>query len=331
MKKSIYIFSNGEMQRKDNTLFFESEDGQRKYVPVEDTSELMIFGEVSFNKKLLEYLSQKEIIMHYFNYYGYYMGTFYPREHLNSGYMIIQQASHYADDSKRLTLAHLFVSGSLQNIQKVLKYYQGRDKNVAGYLDKITSIDSELPLQITIEQLMAKEGEARQLYYKAFDAILNHEDFEFDKRTRRPPQNNLNTLISFLNVILYTTVLSEIYQTHLDPRIGFLHTSNFRRVSLNLDVAEIFKPVIVDRVIFTLIGKKMIQAKHFEKSIQGISLTSEGKKIVITEFDEKLKDTLSIKDIDKNVSYRRLIRLELYKLEKHLMGEKEYAPFISRW
>lgn len=331
MKKTIYIFSNGDMQRKDNTLFFESEDGHRKYIPIEDTQELMLFGEISINKKLLEYLSQKEILMHYFNYYGYYMGTFYPREHLNSGYMIIQQATTYADDAKRLTLARLFVKGAIQNILKVLKYYLNRDKEIGPTVESIAAIEPLIDTQPSIETLMAKEGEARQLYYSAFDQILQDPDFVFDKRSRRPPKNNINTLISFLNMLVYTTVLSEIYQTHLDPRIGFLHASNFRRFSLNLDVAEIFKPIIVDRVIFTLIGKNMIQDKHFEKGLQGISLTTEGKKIVVQAFDEKLKDTLKVRNISGKVSYRRLMRLELYKLEKHLMGESAYQPYVAQW
>jgi len=104
MKRTIYIFSDGEIKRKGNTLYFES-DGGKKYIPVESTSELFIFGEVTINKRLLEFLTETEIIMHFFNYYGYYIGSFYPREHLNSGYMILKQAEHYLDIDKRLTLA----------------------------------------------------------------------------------------------------------------------------------------------------------------------------------------------------------------------------------
>lgn len=331
MKKSIYIFSNGEIKRKDNTIFFESEEGGRKFIPVEDTQEMMVFGEVTLNKKALEFFSQQEIILHYFNYYGYYVGTFYPREHLNSGHMILKQAEAYLNDTRRLTLACTFVTGALQNIQKVLKYYQAREKAVDKQLEKVISLCATLSDQTGIEQLMAKEGEARQHYYKAFDKILGHALFKFEKRTKQPPQNHLNCLISFLNSLLYTTVLSEIYQTHLDPRIGFLHTSNFRRFSLNLDIAEIFKPIIVDRVIFTLVGKKMLDEKHFDPNLGGILLNESGRKIVVTEFESKLKDTLNIKELGRNVSYRRLIRMECYKLEKDFLGEKPYDPFISKW
>lgn len=113
MKKTIYIFSEGELKRKDNTLYFETE-GKKKYLPVEDIKEIMVFGEVSFNKNFLEFLSQKEILVHYYNYFGYYMGTFYPREHLNSGYMILKQAENYLSSEKRLMLAKAFVWGLLR-------------------------------------------------------------------------------------------------------------------------------------------------------------------------------------------------------------------------
>jgi CRISPR-associated protein Cas1 len=125
--------------------------------------------------------------------------------------------------------------------------------------------------------------------------------------------------------------LSEIYQTHLDPRIGFLHATNFRRFTLNLDVSEVFKPIIVDRVIFTLVNKGILKAGHFEKRLDGIVLNENGREIFVREYDERLKTTFHHRRLGRNVSYRRLIRMELYKIEKHLMGEERYSPFIARW
>ena len=178
---------------------------------------------------------------------------------------------------------------------------------------------------------MGLEGNIRDMYYKGFDNIIENEDFIFEHRTRRPPQNHLNALISFGNSLLYTLVLSEIYKTHLDPRIGFLHTTNFRRFTLNLDIAEIFKPIIVDRIIFTLIGRRMITIDDFEKDMGGILLKENSMKRFVEEFDSKLKTTIQHRELRRNVSYNRLIRIELYKLEKHLIGEREYTPFVSRW
>lgn len=126
-------------------------------------------------------------------------------------------------------------------------------------------------------------------------------------------------------------ILSEIYKTHLDPRIGFLHSTNFRRFSLNLDLAEIFKPILVDRIIFSLINKGEIQAKHFEKELEGILLNEKGRQKFVEKWDKRLKETISHSKLKKKVSYRRLIRLELYKLEKHLMDDKVYKPYLHYW
>ena len=178
---------------------------------------------------------------------------------------------------------------------------------------------------------MAIEGNARDLYYKTFNKIINNDDFEFKRRSRRPPHNRINALISFGNSLVYVVTLSEIYKTHLDPRIGFLHTSNFRRFTLNLDVAEIFKPILVDRVIFYLINKGIINKKHFINSLGGVSLNEKGRMLFIEEFDKRLKTVIQHSSVKRRVSYRRLIRLELYKLEKHLIGEKNYKPFVAHW
>jgi len=330
MKKTIFIFSEGELKRKDNTLYFETENGKR-FLPIEDINEIMVFGEVSFNKKLLELLSQKEILVHYFSFYGYYMGTFYPREHLNSGYMILKQAEHYLDENKRIKIARSFVEGAYKNIRQVLKYYKNRGKDLINVISSLEQQAEEIANLEDINNLMATEGHIRETYYSCFDTIISNRDFSFERRSRRPPQNKLNTLISFGNAIIYTVILSEIYKTHLDPRIGYLHATNFRRFSLNLDIAEIFKPILIDRLIFTLLSKNMITAKDFSKEDNGIVLSEKGKKVFVDELNKRLETTIKHRSISNVVSYRRLLRLEIYKLEKHLIGEKEYEPFIAQW
>ncbi|WAA11986.1 type I-B CRISPR-associated endonuclease Cas1b [Fervidibacillus halotolerans] len=335
MKKTLYIFNNGRLRRKDNSLYFETEE-KRKYIPVEDTNDIYIFGEVEVSKRFLEFISQKEICLHYFNHYGYYIGTFYPREHLNSGHVTVKQAEHYLDKTKRMQLARTFVEGSIEQMRQVLKYYRNRSVESSDITEILNSLQSFLEEvkrkdMTNVDELMSIEGHAREKYYTAFDLIINHPDFVFEKRSRRPPQNRLNALISFGNSMLYTTVLSEIYKTYLDPRIGFLHTSNFRRFSLNLDIAEIFKPILVDRLIFSLINKKVLTKKHFEKLVDGILLNDNGKKLFVAEFDKRLKTTVNHRHLGKTVSYRRLIRLEAYKLQKHLLGENLYTPYQSKW
>jgi CRISPR-associated protein Cas1 len=331
MKKSIYIFSDGELKRKQDTLFFELTSGEKKYIPVENTEEIHIFGEVSINKKLLDFVSQKGIVLHFYNYYGFYEGSFYPREHYNSGMLILKQAEFYNDIEKRIFIARKFVEGAFLNMIKVLEYYNLRGENLEDEITKIKNLGENLEKYSSIEEIMALEGNAKDIYYRSFNKIIKNENFHFEKREKRPPRNRINALISYGNSLLYTYTLSEIYKTHLDPRIGFLHTTNFRRFSLNLDVAEIFKPIIVDRAIFKLVNKEMIKEDNFLEEMGGIYLNDTGRKIFVEEMDNRMKTTIKHKKLGRNVSYRSLIRLELYKIEKHLLGDEIYEPFVIWW
>ena len=101
---------------------------------------------------------------------------------------------------------------------------------------------------------MLVEARARELYYRMINEIISNEDFHFTIRTKRPPKDPINALISFENVYLYNRIATEINKTSLDIRIGFVHFTTNRSQSLNLDLADIFKPIIVDRVIFSLIN-----------------------------------------------------------------------------
>ena len=330
MKKSVYIFSSGNLKRQQNTLRFDSEKGMRM-IPVETTSDIHIFGECDLNTRMLNFLTQQNIPLHIYNYYGYYAGSYMPREQYVSGYLTLQQANHYNRPDRRLELAQQFVLGALKNIEKVLMYYSRRGYELDAILKNIRDAAALVPDQQDIPTLMALEGNARQTYYGAWDTILDNKVFTFGGRSKRPPQNRLNALISFGNSLMYVTCLSEIYRTHLDGRIGFLHTTNYRRYSLNLDVAEIFKPIIVDRVIFTLINKNMLGEKDFSREGGGVFLKEKGRQTFLKTYDTRLKDTLKIARLKRHVSYRRLIRMECYKLEKHLIGDETYTPYVARW
>jgi CRISPR-associated protein Cas1 len=152
-----------------------------------------------------------------------------------------------------------------------------------------------------------------------------------DGRSKQPPQNEINALISFGNMMCYSQCLRAIHQTQLNPTISYLHTPGERRYSLALDIAEIFKPIVVDRVIFKVLNKKEIQERHFEKQLNMCLLNSSGKKIFVQAFEERLQETIQHRSLGRSVSYRHLIKLECYKLSKHLLGIEEYKPFKMYW
>jgi CRISPR-associated protein Cas1 len=249
---------------------------------------------------------------------------------LLSGFLVVKQVQHYLEDQKRLQLAKEFVATAVDNLMRNLKYYRTRKSGVVAWADTMEGNIEDLNRINTISELMGYEGRMRETYYRSFAEILDVE-IDFKKRVRRPPDNMMNALISFGNSLVYTTCLSEIYRTQLDPTVSFLHEPGERRFSLSLDLAEVFKPLLADRAIFKLLNSKMITEKHFDKKLNGCYLDEEGRKIFVKEYDERLKTTIQHRKLKRKVSYRHLIRLECYKLIKHLTEKKRYHGFRAWW
>lgn len=146
-----------------------------------------------------------------------------------------------------------------------------------------------------------------------------------------PPDNMINSLISFVNSLIYSKTLTEIYHTQLNPTISYLHEPESRRYSLCLDLSEIFKPLIGDRLIFSLLNKNQITENSFTRELNFLHLKKEASQLIVNELEKKLQATIMHKDLHRKVSYQYLIRLEAYKLIKHLIEEKEYEGFKMWW
>lgn len=338
MKKTFYLFNPGVLERKDNTLKFTpcAEEGvmpeanaQSRYLPIEDISEFYVFGSLRANSALFNFLGQKDIAVHFFDYYENYTGSFMPRDCLLSGKMLLAQTSHYQSKKKRMVIARKFIEGAAYNMLKNLQYYNRRGKDMEDIMELISKLAAQIPMTQTTEELMGVEGQIRQYYYEAFNLIIN--DFEMGNRTKQPPGNEVNALISFGNMVCYTICLRAIHQTQLNPTISYLHKPGERRYSLALDISEIFKPIIVDRVIFKVLNKKEIQDKHFDKKLNRCLLNTAGKKIFVKALEDRLNETFKHRSLNRSVSYRHLVKLECYKLAKHLLEMEEYKPFKMYW
>lgn len=330
MGETFYIINNGDLKRKDNNIIITGENGESKNLKVEVTDEIYIFGEVNLNTKLLNFISQNGIILHVFNYYGFYSGSYYPRETNISGFLLVNQVRHYDDYDKRLVIAKKILCSSAHNIYRNLRYYNGRGIELVQPMNQIESLANSIDLGNSIEEIMGIEGNIRKTYYSSWNSIIK-QDVEFDKRVKRPPDNMVNTLISFINSLIYTTTLSEIYKTQLNPTISYLHQPGTKRFSLSLDLSEIFKPLIADRMIFSMLNKNQITENDFDNNSNFLYLREKGERKILEEYDKRLNNTIFHKELGREVSYRYLIRLECYKLIKHLIGEKEYEAFKMWW
>ena len=326
MGSTKYISSMGELTRKDNSLCFRK-DGKNIYIPIENTKEIYCLNEVSINSKLLDFLAQNYIIVHFFNYYGGYSGTFYPKDQYMSGRLLIKQVEKFK--SNRIDIARAIVRGIGVNIYEVLYHYYKHDKkDVKVTIDWIRKDFYPLvEAAQNINQLLAIEGDLWMRFYNNFQYFLP-EDFIMNKRVKRPPDNPINALISFGNTLLYTKTISAIFRTHLDQRISYLHEPAERRFSLSLDLSEVFKPVIVYRTIFDLVNNRKIQvSKHFDKKVNYCLLNEEGRKIFIEAFEGRLESVFQHPKLKRKVSYRTALKLDCYKLIKCILEDKDFIPF----
>lgn len=326
MGSTRYIMSMGELTRKDNSLCFKKE-GKNVYIPIENTKEIYCLNEVSINSKLLDFLAQNNVVIHFFNYYDGYSGTFYPRAKYNSGRLLIQQVHTF--ENYRLVVAKAIVKGIGINIYEVLYHYYKHDK--AGVKEVIDWIRNEFYQKVdkaeNIKELMATEGEVWLRFYGTFENFLPT-DFVMNRRVKRPPDNPINALISFGNSLLYTKTISAIYHTHLDQRISFLHEPSEGRFSLSLDISEVFKPAIVFRTIFDLVNNRRLQVeKHFDKKMNYCILNDDGRKIFVEAFEKRMETVFVNSRLKRKVSYRTAIKLDCYKLIKYILEKKEFVPF----
>ncbi len=334
MKKSYYLFNPGRLSRTDNTLKFTPVDDngaeqKPRFLPVEQVDQLFIFGSVDANSAMYNFLGKNEIAVHFFDYYENYTGSFLSKDYLLAGRMLIQQTSHYNSLKKRMVIARKFIEGASWNMIKNLKYYHNRGKELGVRIAKMETYSQNIQGATRVDELMGIEGNIRQVYYQAFNEILN--DFGMEERNKQPPTDPLNALISFGNMMCYAQVLRTLHQTQLNPTISYLHTPGERRYSLALDLAEIFKPILVDRVIFKVLNKKIIQEKDFDQKLNRVLLKDKARMKFIEAFEGRLTETIVHRSLNKSVSYKHLIKLEAYKLQKHLLNMEDYQPLKIWW
>ncbi len=324
--ESKYIFSKGDLSRQDFSIKYKNDMGNF-YLPIEKIKELYCFNDITISTKLLDILATAGIIVHFFNYYENYVGTFYPKNSLISGNLTVKQALTF--EKHRLIIAKAIVNGIAKNIKTVIyHYYRHGTKELKTSIDFYNKdVKALLEKANDIKQILSIEGKIWATFYSNFKYFLPKE-FVINKRVKRPPDNPMNAMISFGNTLLYTKTIAQIYNTHLNQSISFLHEPSEARFSLSLDLSEAFKPIIVFRTIFDLVNNKKITVeKHFEEKLNYSLLNEEGKKIFIEAFENRINQTFEHPKLNRKITYKQAIKLDGYKLIKYILEDKEYIPF----
>lgn len=329
---AYHIISDGILTKKDFSILFENPD-KKMYIPVEATTVISLYSDVILSNEFVKFAATHRLTLRFYDNRGECVGSFYPSYQKTSVKTTIAQSLLYSDEQKRLQIAKKIIIAGTHNIKSNIQYYSRRYGNsdlfdavkaLSGFKKMMNEADS-------VEQLMLIEARMRETYFSCFDSILHADGFKFERRSRRPPRNEVNALISFGNTILYGYIADAILKTDLDIRIAFLHSANRRAQSLNLDIAELFKPIIVDRLIFSLVNKHIIVAhKHFIANDDGsVLLNREGKSLFLSAFKDKLSQKIDVKG--EKLSYEQLISREVWNIRKHILEGDKYTPFKCGW
>ena len=213
--------------------------GKARLFPVESLKHIVVAGSAQFNSELLAFLGKRGVRLSFLDYYGNFSGSLEVANPHTAGAVHLAQAAIILDTERRLTLAKHILSAALHNLLANLRYYSYR-RNVL-LKPTVTAIQKHMQnLQEvhSVEQMMGCEGLARQEYYAAWQHI--NPALAIARRTRRPPTDRINALISFCNGLVYSLCKNELAKTHLDMTLSFIHAPTQTRASLALDLAEIF-------------------------------------------------------------------------------------------
>lgn len=321
-----HIVQNGVLNKKDYSLVFENEK-EKCDLPVGVVDQINIYSDVTIAANALRLISERKIRLSVIDKYGNLIGNYIPTGCGRSSVEFLKQAVFY-ESPQRFDIAQKIEIASIHNLRANVKYYSRRNNHtldevverLSGYMEEMRNVKK-------VEELMLIEAKARHLYYTSFNVILKQEGFFFEKRTRQPPLDAINAMISFGNTLLYNLVLQAIWKTAFDPRIGGVHATTNRNFSLNLDFTDLFKLVIVDRVIFSLVNLLQLQPiLHFEEKESGaVYLNKEGKRIFIKVFEDKMSDKIKIGE--RMYTYKQIIEEEIRKFQRYIVKGEKYKPY----
>lgn len=328
-KDNHHVFADGELSRSEGTLRIDTLDDETKFLPVESIDALYLHGQITFNTRALGLLNDEGVPVHVFGWKDYYKGSYLPKRNHISGNTVVEQVRAYDDPDRRLSIARDIIAASIHNMWRNIRYYNERGESFDDVLHALEVQKNRAEQTDDVDELRGVEATARKQYYACFGSILR-DPFDFDRREYNPPTNEVNALISFLNAMVYTVCVTAIRKTALDPTVGFVHEPGDRRFTLSLDIADIFKPILADRVLFRLVNRQQLSLEDFEQELDGYLLNEDGRLTVLEEFESTLDTTVEHRRLHRNVSYKTLVQTDVYSLKKHILTGEVYHP-TERW
>lgn len=302
-------------------------------IPIHTLDSLICFGGVSLSPYLLDHCAKNGVTVSWFSEYGRFMASMHGP---TTGNVLLRRAQYRQADSEEgsVALARSFILGKISNCRTVLLRHnrQSPDPGLDQATSALSSCLSRLKIPQELEVLRGIEGEAAHIYFGVFDKLLSSTELRFEKRSRRPPRNEVNCLLSFFYTLLCHDMRSALEGVGLDPAVGFLHRDRPGRPSLALDMMEEFRPYMADRLTLTLLNRKQIQKQDFTRTESGAVLLKENpRRELLALWQERKQEKIEHPFLKESMSVGFLWHMQARLLARYLRGDLDgYPPFVMR-
>ncbi|MBU4231749.1 MAG: type I-C CRISPR-associated endonuclease Cas1c [Proteobacteria bacterium] len=337
---TLYVQTSGAYLRLDHeTLKVEIDKEVRLQVPLHHLGSLVLFGEVMVSPALLGRCAQDGRSVTWLSRSGRFLGRL---EGPVSGNVLLRRAQHQAMDSPLLSLevARNLVAGKLKNQRHVIlrsarETDDSRDHELLSHTAQILAeILLQLPAVADPDTLRGLEGAAARHYFAGFSSMIraDRETFAITGRTRRPPLDPTNALLSFLYALLLSDCVAGAQGVGLDPQMGLLHGLRPGRPSLGLDLMEEFRPILADRLTLTLINRRQLSPQDFDRRTGGaVLLNDAGRKKVVVAYQERKQEEIFHPGVQQKMPLGLAPHIQARLLARHLRGElAAYPPYLHK-
>jgi CRISP-associated protein Cas1 len=327
---TLYLIEQGSsLHKADNRLVVEHNGKTIKSIPEFKVERVVVFGNIQITTQAIFFLLNNQIDTVFLTSHGMLKGRLTPIESKNSPLRVAQYKCS-EDSNFAFKLASKIVKGKILNSIEILLRYQRnhKEKNFSYQIQELsTIIEKKIPQLQNVDSLRGVEGQAAIIYFQCFDKMLRN-GFKFEKRSRRPPTNPVNALLSFGYTMLYQEAISAVASVGFDPYIGFYHKVDYGRCSLALDLIEEFRPVIIDRLALNLLNLKVLQANNFTNlEAGGIHIDQTGKKSFLIEYEKFMTSSFTHKISREETNFRQVLHIQALVMQKTILNKIEYSPF----
>jgi len=338
VNNTLYIMlENAHLRLSNENLVIEHPDSSLRQVPLHHLEAIVVMGNIQVTTPLIAYCAQRGISIVWCDQHGRFRGRL---EGPLSGNVLTRRAQHLAlsDPERALQIAKQCVIGKLSNqIQLLSRHMRDYAENVAQLSVAVEILSHNLEQVAnagTLDELRGIEGNASRAYFRHFDLMIRQqrEAFHFSGRTRRPPQDRTNALLSFLYTIHTKEYVSALEAAGLDYQVGYLHALRPGRPALALDLMEEMRPAFIDRLVLRLINQNLVHPDHFSfQPPNAVYLNDAGKRAVLRVYQERKRETVQHPDAVEPVPWGLVPFLQARRLARMLRGEVDcYEPFIIR-